>query len=109
MQEHITAYLAQKKHCNLPGIGRVVLDWKKAAFDVADKQFLPPSPLVTFELADVQDDDDFIRYLSDRANVSTGFATGEFEKWSSQATAALENNNDFFLRTSLQFKNYRHE
>lgn len=80
MHSIIVAYLFQNKTCPLPGMGTLMLISKPAAYDFANKLFLPPEKTTVFNAAETEADL-LVDYIAAKQKCSVITAIDELGKY----------------------------
>ena len=81
MQDLIASYLAQKKECSLPLIGRIGIGPGTAVSKLVDFQIVKPEREILFDSKDDYLSDDFIDYVSYKEHITKEKAEETINNW----------------------------
>src|SRR5665213_1146021 len=104
MQYLITSYLAQRKECSLPLLGKIKIYNKSAEADIAGRQIHPPVDEIHFDTREDYLTDDLITYASHMQNLPREQAEEKINNWCLQAKMKLDSGQkiNFYSIGSLQ-------
>ncbi len=90
MQELFASYLAQKKECSIPLIGKFEINTHAAELDIANKQLLPPADEIIFSEGADYLADDLTNYISFSKNLSPHEAEEKIHHWCLHSKSKLD-------------------
>lgn len=90
MIDLITAYLLQKKTCDLPGVGKFMIQAHKPELDFAAKKIYPPQNQVIYVADATEISPGLIQYISRIKEMSEKNAKSEIEQWCEQAKRKIQ-------------------
>jgi hypothetical protein len=90
MQELFASYLAQKKECSIPLIGKFEIKTQAAELDIANKQILPPADEIIFSEGADYLADDLTNYISFSKNLSLHEAEEKIHHWCLHSKSKLD-------------------
>jgi nucleoid DNA-binding protein len=90
MQNLITSYLAQRKECSLPLLGKIKIHTKSAEADIAGRQVHPPVNEIHFDAREDYLTDDLISYIAHVQNSTREEAEENINNWCLQSKMKLD-------------------
>lgn len=98
MQELVTSFLIQAKHCRLKDIGSFSLLHSPAKADIVNKKIVSPHLEIIYSPKEEKISEELIKYVAVKKKISIDDSHVQLKKWCAESSAKLKNGEEVFLK-----------